>query len=119
AQTVNAVETMFRKLKDAGLVAVEDTSPRKFSLTDKGRAEVGNLEDAASDASESQAQELGWLRQITASLFRPLIHSEVCREVAELKKQSDSQPPAPTNIERVKSLREKTARLLAEETETA
>jgi len=45
APTANAVETQFRKLRNAGLVTVDATSPgaRKYSLTEEGKAEVASL----------------------------------------------------------------------------
>lgn len=57
APTVNAVETQFRKLRDAGLVAIEDTSPRKYRLTEQGKGEVAKLSEATSGQSTRSTQE--------------------------------------------------------------
>jgi len=57
APTVNAVETQFRKLRDAGLVAIEDTSPRKYRLTEQGKVELTRLSVAESGQSVLTTQE--------------------------------------------------------------
>lgn len=60
ANTVNAVETMFRKLQSAGLVSVEATKPRKYRLTEKGERELTLLSEAPGgedDRSEAPAEQ--------------------------------------------------------------
>jgi len=52
ASTVNAVETMFRKLQSAGLVFVENTKPRRYCLTDKGQRELKPLSEETSEKAD-------------------------------------------------------------------
>lgn len=59
APTVNAVETQFRKLRDAGLVAIEETSPRKYRLTEQGNAQLARLSEAGSGQSAPSTQDAG------------------------------------------------------------
>jgi hypothetical protein len=45
--TVAAADTMLRKLASKGLLIVESTSPRNYSLTDKGKAELDSFSESS------------------------------------------------------------------------
>src|SRR5262245_48358626 len=48
--TVAAADTMLRKLASKGLLTTENTSPRTYSLTDKGEAELSSLPGSSAES---------------------------------------------------------------------
>src|SRR5712664_3036476 len=47
--TVAAADTMLRKLASKRLLAAENTSPRTYSLTDKGKAELSSFSGSSAE----------------------------------------------------------------------
>jgi len=100
--TVAAADTMLRKLASKGLLIAESTSPRNYSLTDKGKAELDSFSGSSVEPDARGKDDSPLSRGVDTPVSSPVqrVRAFLERLTADEAKATNSDAPSEKKMRR-------------------